>query len=109
MEDIRANLKKINDQIKTAAESCGRSADDVLLVAVSKTRTPEEINTAIDAGCLLYTSIYRVRKFCGAAAANEGEESGDDRRDGRSTYFQASGVQSEAQGVCQSKGGKSKR
>ena len=43
MEDIRANLKKINDQIKTAAESCGRSADDVLLVAVSKTRTPEEI------------------------------------------------------------------
>ena len=39
MEDIRANLKKINDQIKTAAESCGRSADDVLLVA-----------------CLLYTS-----------------------------------------------------
>lgn len=50
MEDIRANLKKINDQIKTAAESCGRSADDVLLVAVSKTRTPEEINTAIDAG-----------------------------------------------------------
>lgn len=50
MEDIRANLKKINDQIKTTAESCGRSADDVLLVAVSKTRTPEEINTAIDAG-----------------------------------------------------------
>ena len=50
MEDIRANLKKINDQIKTAAESCGRSHDDVLLVAVSKTRTPEEINTAIDAG-----------------------------------------------------------
>ena len=40
MEDIRANLDKINEQIKTAAEGCGRSADDVLLVAVSKTRTP---------------------------------------------------------------------
>ena len=50
MEDIRANLKKINDQIKTAAESCGRSAYDFLLVAESTTRTPEEINTAIDAG-----------------------------------------------------------
>lgn len=50
MEDIRANLGKINEQIKTAAEGCGRSADDVLLVAVSKTRTPEEINIAIDAG-----------------------------------------------------------
>ena len=50
MEDIRANLEKINEHIKTAAEGCGRSADDVLLVAVSKTRTPEEINIAIDAG-----------------------------------------------------------
>jgi len=50
MEDIRGNLAKINGQIEAAAESCGRSADDVLLVAVSKTRTPEEINIAIDAG-----------------------------------------------------------
>jgi len=50
MEDIRANLAKINQQIKEVAEGCGRSAEDVLLVAVSKTRTPEEINIAIDAG-----------------------------------------------------------
>lgn len=50
MEDIRANLVKVNDQIKVCAENCGRSADDVLLCAVSKTRTPEEINIAIDAG-----------------------------------------------------------
>ena len=50
MEDIRGNLAKINQQIKDVAEGCGRSAEDVLLVAVSKTRTPEEINIAIDAG-----------------------------------------------------------
>ena len=50
MEDIRGNLKKINEQIKLCAEGCGRSADDVLLCAVSKTRTPEEINIAIDEG-----------------------------------------------------------
>ncbi len=50
MEDIRKNLEKVGAQIKETAESCGRSADDVLLVAVSKTRTPEEINIAIDAG-----------------------------------------------------------
>ena len=50
MEDIRANLARINEQIKASAEACGRSADYVLLVAVSKTRTPEEINIAIDAG-----------------------------------------------------------
>lgn len=50
MEDIRKNLEKINGMIKETAERCGRSADDVLLVAVSKTRSPEEINIAIDAG-----------------------------------------------------------
>ena len=50
MEDIRGNLIRIKRQIKETAESCGRTAEDVLLVAVSKTRTPEEINTAIDAG-----------------------------------------------------------
>lgn len=50
MEDIRMNLEKINTQIKEVAEGCGRNADDILLVAVSKTRTPEEINVAIDAG-----------------------------------------------------------
>jgi len=50
MEDIRGNLNKINEEIKLCAEKCGRKAEDVLLCAVSKTRTPEEINIAIDAG-----------------------------------------------------------
>lgn len=50
MEDIRGNLARVNEQIKLCAEECGRSADDVLLCAVSKTRTPEEINIAIDEG-----------------------------------------------------------
>ena len=52
MEDIRgesgeSQIAQIKDSPqKTAAGS----QDDVLLVAVSKTRTPEEINIAIDAG-----------------------------------------------------------
>ena len=50
MEDIRNNLDTVGKQIQDAAEACGRKAEEVLLVAVSKTRTPEEINTAIDAG-----------------------------------------------------------
>lgn len=50
MEDIRGNLEKVRQQIRESAENCGRTADDVLLVAVSKTRSPEEINIAIDAG-----------------------------------------------------------
>lgn len=50
MEDIRKNLETVNNKIAEAAENCGRNADDILLCAVSKTRTPEEINRAIDAG-----------------------------------------------------------
>lgn len=50
MEDIRKNLSKINEQISACAQQCGKATDDVLLCAVSKTRTPEEINIAIDAG-----------------------------------------------------------
>ena len=50
MEDIRGNLETVRQQIRQSAEGCGRSQDDVLLVAVSKTRTPEEINIAIEAG-----------------------------------------------------------
>lgn len=50
MENIRGNLEKVRQQIRQSAEGCGRSQDDVLLVAVSKTRTPEEINIAIEAG-----------------------------------------------------------
>ena len=50
MEDIRGNLEKVHARIREAAEISGRKEEDVTLVAVSKTRTPEEINTAIAAG-----------------------------------------------------------
>ena len=50
MEDIKKNLETVRGQIAEAAQTVGRDGDDVILVAVSKTRTPEEINTAIDAG-----------------------------------------------------------
>jgi len=50
MEDIRKNLETIRGQIADAAGKVGRDGEEVILVAVSKTRTPEEINTAIDAG-----------------------------------------------------------
>jgi len=50
MEDIRKNLETVGGKIREAAEACGRNAEDIVLVAVSKTREPEEINTAIDSG-----------------------------------------------------------
>ena len=42
MEDIKKNLDVIRGEIAEKAQQCGRSADDVLLVAVSKTRTSEK-------------------------------------------------------------------
>ena len=50
MEDIKKNLETVRGKISDAAAASGRNGEDVILVAVSTTRTPEEINTAIDAG-----------------------------------------------------------
>ncbi|MGC2872214.1 YggS family pyridoxal phosphate-dependent enzyme [Ihubacter sp. rT4E-8] len=47
---IKSNIEYINELKAKAAEKSGRTADDVLLVAVTKLHTPEEMNEAIDAG-----------------------------------------------------------
>lgn len=47
---IKENIEKINQIKNAAAERSGRNGDDVLLVAVTKTRPPEDLNAAIDAG-----------------------------------------------------------
>ena len=52
MEDIKKNLDMIRGEIVETAQQCGRSADDVLLVAVSKTKPVELIGEAVQAGCL---------------------------------------------------------
>ncbi|MEA4987474.1 MAG: YggS family pyridoxal phosphate-dependent enzyme [Anaerovorax sp.] len=50
MSYIKENIDRINAEKNEIAESVGRKKDEVLLVAVTKTRTAEEINEAIDAG-----------------------------------------------------------
>lgn len=47
---IKSNIEYINELKTKAAEKSGRTGDDVLLVAVTKLHSPEEINEAIDAG-----------------------------------------------------------
>lgn len=47
---IQENIQKITQIKNAAAERAGRNGDEVLLCAVTKTRTPEEINEAIAAG-----------------------------------------------------------
>lgn len=47
---IKSNIEYIQELKAKAAEQSGRKAEDVLLVAVTKLHTPEEMNEAIDAG-----------------------------------------------------------
>jgi len=48
--NIQENLRNVEESIRAACERADRKREDVCLVAVSKTRTPEEIAAAIGAG-----------------------------------------------------------
>src|SRR6266542_5649987 len=50
MLDIRANVERVRQAIARACGRAGRSPDDVLLVAVSKTVEAERIRLALAAG-----------------------------------------------------------
>jgi len=47
---IKENIAEINAQKAAFAQKSGRSGEDVLLIAVTKTRTVEEINEALSCG-----------------------------------------------------------
>lgn len=47
---IKANLEAIKKNIKSACNACGRDPDKVLILAVTKNHTAQEINEAIDLG-----------------------------------------------------------
>lgn len=47
---IKQNLEEIQKKINNACKICGRNPADVTILAVTKTRTPEEINEAIELG-----------------------------------------------------------
>ncbi|HTG13824.1 MAG TPA: YggS family pyridoxal phosphate-dependent enzyme [Blastocatellia bacterium] len=51
-EDIRERLARVREQIARAAERAGRSAQDITLIAVSKTFDPDLVQQAVDAGAL---------------------------------------------------------
>lgn len=50
MEHITQNVQEIRKELDQLAQRMGKRPDEILLVAVTKTRTVEEINAAIDAG-----------------------------------------------------------
>ena len=50
MNDIAHNLAQVRDKISAAATRCGRSPEEITLLAVSKTKPASAIVEAIDAG-----------------------------------------------------------
>lgn len=50
MSDIKTNIDEIRNKIKKAAELSGRGEEDITLIAVTKTYSPDAINEAIDCG-----------------------------------------------------------
>ena len=54
MEEIAARLAEVRERMAAAARKSGRSADQIELVAVSKTHAAEKVQEAIEAGQLLF-------------------------------------------------------
>ena len=54
METIAANLAQVQEQIAAAAARSGRSAQEIELIAVSKTHAAEKVQAAADAGQVLF-------------------------------------------------------
>lgn len=48
--DIKDRLQQVNSRIEKACKDCGRSPDEITLVAVSKTKPNEDILSALEAG-----------------------------------------------------------
>jgi len=55
---LKQRLEKVKERIRQAAESCGRDADSVRLVAVSKTVATDIVREAIEAGVAILGENY---------------------------------------------------
>jgi pyridoxal phosphate enzyme (YggS family) len=54
MEEIADRLAQVRERISLAAKKSGRVADEIELVAVSKTHPAEKVQAAVDAGQVLF-------------------------------------------------------
>ncbi|MDA5606182.1 YggS family pyridoxal phosphate-dependent enzyme [Enterobacter sp. PI-10] len=69
MNDIAHNLAQVRDKISAAAARCGRASEEIMLLAVSKTKPASAIAEAIDAGQRAFGENYvqegvdKIRSF----------------------------------------------
>ncbi|MBQ7900531.1 MAG: YggS family pyridoxal phosphate-dependent enzyme [Clostridia bacterium] len=59
---IKQNIQEIQHNIEQACNKCGRDPKDVMLLAVTKTHTAEEINQVVEAGitCLAENRVQEL-------------------------------------------------
>ena len=60
---VKENIERVRENIALACKECGRDPSDVLLLAVTKTRSADEINEAIDSG-ITDIAENRVQELC---------------------------------------------
>jgi pyridoxal phosphate enzyme (YggS family) len=65
---ITENVAVVRERIARAVKRAGRRTEDIALMAVSKTNSPENIRAAYDAGLRLFGE-NRVQEFAGKAEA----------------------------------------
>src|SRR5512146_712677 len=70
---VAANLERVHERIAAAAQRCGRSPDEIALMAVSKTFPAVAIREAYAAGQRLFGE-NRVQEFAGKVSEVAGLE-----------------------------------
>jgi len=65
---IPENIERVRERIRAAVRRAGRNADEVALMAVTKTFPPGSIRQAYEAGMTLFGE-NRVQEFAGKAEA----------------------------------------
>ncbi len=69
--ELRANYDRIAEQVHKAARNAGRSAEEVRIIAVSKTQSVEVVQAALDVGLRVFGENYAQEiKDKGAFFAN---------------------------------------
>ena len=63
MSNIADNIKRLREEIATAAVQAGRNPRDIKLMAVTKTQSPQAVNQAIAAGITLLGE-NRAQELC---------------------------------------------
>ena len=58
MDSIQSNIQAVTAEIEHCAMQCARPAQDITLLAVSKTRTADELREAVAAGCKHFGESY---------------------------------------------------